>query len=105
MKHSFANGLHGSYARMHTWIKLNYWKKRSKNQKGIVDKLLDYKCRNKIANETQMNMVNAITSLTSVMKEILKVCDKSKEPLFPKQNSDAHNKEDAQYVFIMYIIL
>ncbi len=81
-------------------------KKRPKNQKGIVDKWLDYfKCRNKIANETQMNMVNAITILTNVMKEILKVCDKSKEPFFPKQNFDAHNKEDAQYVFNMYIIL
>jgi len=53
----------------------------------------------------QMNMVNAITSLTNVMKEILKVCDKNKEPLFPKQNSNAHNKEDAQYVFSMYRIL
>jgi hypothetical protein len=37
--------------------------------------------------------------------KILKVCDKSKEPLFPKQNFDAHNKEDAQYVFSMYRIL
>jgi hypothetical protein len=56
---------------------------RSKNKEGIVDKRLDYfKCRNKIANETQMNMVNAITSLTNVIKEILKVCDKSKEPFF-----------------------
>jgi len=63
------------------------------------------KCKNKITNEMQMNMVNAITSLTNVMKEILKVCDKNKEPLFPKQNSNAHNKEDAQYVFSMYRIL
>jgi len=53
--------------------------KRSKNQEGIVDKWFDYfKCRNKITNETQMNMVNAITSFTNVMKEIFKVYDKSK---------------------------
>jgi hypothetical protein len=51
-----------------------------------------------------MNMVNAITSLTNVMKKILKG-DKSKEPLFPKQNYDAYNKEDAQYIFSMYRIL
>ncbi len=74
--------------------------KRSKNQEGIADKQLDYfKCRNKIANETQTNMVNVITSLTNFMKEVFKVGDKSKEPLFPKQNFDAHSKEDAQYVF------
>jgi hypothetical protein len=44
--------------------------KISKNQKGIVDKWLDYfKCRNKITNEIQMNMVNAITSFANVMKD------------------------------------
>jgi len=80
--------------------------RRSKNQEGIVDKWLDYfKCRNEITNETQMNMVNAITSFTNVMKEIFKVYDKSKEPFFPKQNFDTHYKKDAQYVFSMYRIL
>jgi hypothetical protein len=52
-----------------------------------------------------MNMVNVITSLTNFMKKIFKVGDKSKKPLFPKQNFDAHSKNDAQYVFNMYIIL
>jgi len=40
-------------------------------QETIVDKQLDYfKCRNKITNETQMNMANVITSLGDVMRKI-----------------------------------
>jgi hypothetical protein len=70
--------------------------KRSKTQKGIVDKQLDYfKCKDKITNGTQMIMVNASTSLANIIKEILKG-DKGKEPFFPTQNFDAHIKEDAQ---------
>jgi anaerobic ribonucleoside-triphosphate reductase len=70
--------------------------KRSKTQESIVDKQLDYfKCRDKIINEIQMIMVNESTSLANIIREILKG-DKGKEPLFPKQNFDAHIKEDAQ---------
>jgi hypothetical protein len=84
LKHSTISGLHGSYARMHTWIKLGYWGKLSKIQKDIVDKQLDYfKCNDKITNETQMNIVDAITSFTNVMREICKG-DKGKDLLFSK---------------------
>jgi hypothetical protein len=58
--------------------------KLSKIQEGIVDKQLDYfKCKDKIANEIQMNIINAITSLTNVMRKIFKG-DKGKDLLFPK---------------------
>jgi len=58
--------------------------KLSKIEEGIVDRQLDYfKCRDKITNEIQMNIVNAITSLTNVMRKILKG-DKGKDFLFPK---------------------
>jgi hypothetical protein len=42
-----------------------------------------------------MNMVNASTSLADIIRKILKG-NKGKEPLFPKQNFDAHIKENAQ---------
>ncbi len=59
-------------------------KKLSKIQEGIVDKKLEYfKCKDKITNEIQMNIVNAITSLTNVIRKILKG-DKGKDLLFPK---------------------
>jgi hypothetical protein len=58
--------------------------KLSKIQEGIVDKQLHYfKCKDKITNEIQMNIVNAITSLTNVMRKILKA-NKGKDFLFPK---------------------
>jgi hypothetical protein len=64
------------------------WKKRSKIQEFIIDKQLDYfKSKDKLSNETQINMVKVITSFIDVMSIILKV-DKSKEQLFPKQESD-----------------
>jgi hypothetical protein len=70
-------------------------KKIQENQEGIVDKQLDYfKSKDKITNETQMNMVNASTSLANIIRKILKG-DKGKEPLFPKQNFDAHIKKYA----------
>jgi hypothetical protein len=79
--------------------------KLSKIEEGIVDRQLDYfKCRDKITNEIQMNIVNAITSLTNVMRKILKG-DKGKDLLFPKLNFDAHNTEHVQYVFGMYKVL
>ncbi len=71
--------------------------KISKTQEVIFDKQLDYfKCRNKITNETQMNMVNAITSLKDVMKEISKVT-KVKSPFFQNKilmhtTKKMHNK-------------
>jgi hypothetical protein len=64
--------------------KLVIEEKLSKIQEGIVDKQLDYfTCKDKITNEIQMNIVNAITSLTNVMREIFKR-DKGKDVLFPK---------------------
>jgi hypothetical protein len=42
-----------------------------------------------------MNMVNASISLGNIIREIFKG-DKGKESLFPKQNFDAHIKENAQ---------
>lgn len=81
---------------MHTWIKFGYRRKKIQEiQEGIVDKQLDYfKSKDKITNETQMNMVNASTSLANIIRKILKG-DKGKEPLYPKQNFDAHIKEYA----------
>lgn len=34
MKHSTINGFHGSYVRMHTWIKLGYWGKTIQDSRG-----------------------------------------------------------------------
>jgi anaerobic ribonucleoside-triphosphate reductase len=42
-----------------------------------------------------MNMANASTSLVNIIREILEG-NKAKEPLFPKQNFDAHIKEDVE---------
>jgi hypothetical protein len=43
--------------------------KKSKTQEGIIDKWLDYfKCKDKITNETQMNMVNESTSLADIIR-------------------------------------
>jgi hypothetical protein len=41
-----------------------------------------------------MNMVNVNISLADIIRKILKG-DKGKEPLYPKQNFDAHIKEYA----------
>jgi len=49
-------------------------KKKFKTQKGIVDKQLGcFKCKDKITNKIQINMVNASTSLANIIREILKV--------------------------------
>ncbi len=72
------------------------WRKRSKIQESIIDKQLYYfKSKDKLTNETQMNMVNVITSFINVMSMILKV-DKGKEQLFPKQDFDDLQKENGQ---------
>jgi hypothetical protein len=64
------------------------WRKRSKIQESIIDKQLNYfKNKDKLTNETQINMVKVITTFIDVMSMILKV-DKGKEQLFPKQEYD-----------------
>ncbi len=72
------------------------WRKKTKIYESIVDKQLDYfKCKNKVKNDTQMNMVKTITSFTNVIMNMILQCDKGKQSLFPKWNYDEHNKEDA----------
>jgi len=65
-----------------TWL----CRKISKIQKSVIDKQLYYfKSKDKLTKETQMNMVNVITSFINVMSTILKI-DKGKEQSFSKQD-------------------
>ncbi len=42
-----------------------------------------------------MNTIKAITSFTNVIMNMILQGDKGKQSLFPKQDYDEHNKEDA----------
>lgn len=76
--------------------KLGFGGENIKASRDYYGLMLDYyKGRDKIANETQMNMVWAITNLIDVMSLIIKG-DKDKQENFPNHDIDDYNKKDGQ---------
>jgi propanediol dehydratase small subunit len=70
--------------------------KRSKFQKAYSAKQLDYfKCKNKLINDIQMNMVRTITSLNEIMNMVLKR-DKGKKIHLLEKNYHERSKDDSK---------
>jgi hypothetical protein len=73
--------------------KLGFRGEKIKASRDYYGQMLDYyKGRDNIANETQMNMVWAITNFIDVMNLIIKG-DKSKWEIFPNHDFDDYNKK------------
>jgi hypothetical protein len=90
MRNSTISGFYSTYA----WTCLVLEEKRSKLQETIMDKCWTTTTKkDKIANETHMNMVWGITNFIDVMSFIIK-SDKGKQENFPNHDFDDYNKED-----------